>query len=392
MCVNSLELLLGLRCLPVGLAQLDLHLIEVSLHLLLQTESLVPAASLGFERALQGVDRPLQVPLGLLHLLVSLCELAIHVGFDLVELQLGSEDLALLVLQRTLRQASGTNILVDSLGLLQFLGSLDGISFVLGPPLSHLRVGLGHAALQLGLGLLLLLVLLPQQVAVVARGLHRFLLDPLQVVDLLSEVGHTVGLFLPECGGGGFVLQSGLFQVPTEFLELGLPLFVHLDLDGRRSAGLLQPLADLLQLSGQVCPLLFHLGSGSSLCLQLFLQLLYTSLLGLGLRQTVDFVFFTLQIIQRLLRILLGKPFLQILMPSSTPLQRSWCITRGFSMAPGVLVSLGMMQRTNRTNGARLTFGAIGLRLLLPLLLLELHVAMMHDGTDQPEPQDYSHL
>ncbi|KAG7235767.1 hypothetical protein INR49_002269 [Caranx melampygus] len=45
-------------------------------------------------------------------------------------------------------------------------------------------------------------------------------------------------------------------------------------------------------------------------------------------------------------RILLGKPFLQILMPSSTPLQRSWCITRGFSMAPGVLVSLGMMQRT----------------------------------------------
>ncbi len=33
-------------------------------------------------------------------------------------------------------------------------------------------------------------------------------------------------------------------------------------------------------------------------------------------------------------------------MPSSTPLQRSWCMTKGFSIAPGVFVSLGMMQRT----------------------------------------------
>lgn len=33
-------------------------------------------------------------------------------------------------------------------------------------------------------------------------------------------------------------------------------------------------------------------------------------------------------------RILLGKPFLQILIPSSTPLQRSWWITRWCSMMP----------------------------------------------------------
>lgn len=33
-------------------------------------------------------------------------------------------------------------------------------------------------------------------------------------------------------------------------------------------------------------------------------------------------------------RILLGKPFLQILMPSNTPLQRSWWITSWFSITP----------------------------------------------------------
>ena len=58
------------------------------------------------------------------------------------------------------------------LGLLKLFSALDGISFVLGPPLSNLAVGLGHATLQLSLCLLLLLKLLPQKVAVVARRLN----------------------------------------------------------------------------------------------------------------------------------------------------------------------------------------------------------------------------
>ena len=57
---------------------------------------------------------------------------------------------------------------IYSLGLLQLFSPLDGISLVLGPPLSHLRVSLGHAALQLSLGLLLLLKLLPKEVTVMA--------------------------------------------------------------------------------------------------------------------------------------------------------------------------------------------------------------------------------
>ena len=58
------------------------------------------------------------------------------------------------------------------LGLLQLLGALDGVRLVLGPPLGNLAVGLGQRPLQLGLGFLLLLILFPQQVAVVAGGLQ----------------------------------------------------------------------------------------------------------------------------------------------------------------------------------------------------------------------------
>ena len=42
---------------------------------------------------------------------------------------------------------------------------------------------------------------------------------------------------------------------------------------------------------------------------------------------------------------LFGNPFLQILMPSSTPLQVSWCMTRKGSTRPGFLMLLGTMQR-----------------------------------------------
>ena len=42
---------------------------------------------------------------------------------------------------------------------------------------------------------------------------------------------------------------------------------------------------------------------------------------------------------------LLGKPRLQILMPSSTPLQVNWCITSAESSNPGVLWLFGTMHR-----------------------------------------------
>uniref|UniRef100_A0A669F3Z3 Uncharacterized protein n=1 Tax=Oreochromis niloticus TaxID=8128 RepID=A0A669F3Z3_ORENI len=62
----------------------------VSFHFLLQPQSLIPAASLSFKRALQGVDGPLQVSFALLHLFILLSQFTLHVSLDLVELKLSS--------------------------------------------------------------------------------------------------------------------------------------------------------------------------------------------------------------------------------------------------------------------------------------------------------------
>ena len=82
--------------------------------------------------------------------------------------------------------------------------------------------------------------------------LLQLLLDPLQVVDLLPQLGHTVRVLLAKSGRRGLVLQGGLLQVPAHLLELGLPLLVHLNLGGSGPAGFFQPLADLLQFPGEV--------------------------------------------------------------------------------------------------------------------------------------------
>lgn len=100
--MDSFELLLSLCRLPVGLAQLDLHLIQISFHLLFQPESLVSAANLSLQGSLQSFYHPLVVALGLLHFFVFLGQLPLNVGLHLVELELSPENLALLVLQGTL--------------------------------------------------------------------------------------------------------------------------------------------------------------------------------------------------------------------------------------------------------------------------------------------------
>lgn len=104
--------------------------------------------------------------------------------------------------------------------------------------------------------------------------LLQLLLDPLQVVNLLPKLSHAVRVLLPQGGCRGFVLQGGLLQVPAHFLELSLPLLVHLDLGGRGPTSFFQALADLLQFPGEVRALLLSLGPGGPLSLDLLLQLL----------------------------------------------------------------------------------------------------------------------
>uniref|UniRef100_A0A8C9JIX5 Uncharacterized protein n=1 Tax=Panthera tigris altaica TaxID=74533 RepID=A0A8C9JIX5_PANTA len=73
-----------------GLLHVLLHALQVgagvALHLLLHPQGLVAAACLCIQGGLQRVHHPQVVPLGLLHLLVLLCQLPLDLCLDLVEL------------------------------------------------------------------------------------------------------------------------------------------------------------------------------------------------------------------------------------------------------------------------------------------------------------------
>uniref|UniRef100_A0A8C6RI00 Uncharacterized protein n=1 Tax=Nannospalax galili TaxID=1026970 RepID=A0A8C6RI00_NANGA len=77
---------------------------------------LIATARLCIQGGLQGVHHPQVVALGLLHLLVLLCQLPFNLCFDLVELQLGSEDLAFFMLQGGLEGVWGKGIAGKQLG------------------------------------------------------------------------------------------------------------------------------------------------------------------------------------------------------------------------------------------------------------------------------------
>uniref|UniRef100_A0A671DPG3 Uncharacterized protein n=1 Tax=Rhinolophus ferrumequinum TaxID=59479 RepID=A0A671DPG3_RHIFE len=98
--LHALQVIVG----PDRIVQMDLG---VTLHLLLHPQGLVAAARLGVQGGLQRVHHSQVVALGLLHLLVLLGQLPLNLCLDLVELQLGPEDLALLVLQGGLVGAEG---------------------------------------------------------------------------------------------------------------------------------------------------------------------------------------------------------------------------------------------------------------------------------------------
>uniref|UniRef100_A0A4W2EQW1 Uncharacterized protein n=1 Tax=Bos indicus x Bos taurus TaxID=30522 RepID=A0A4W2EQW1_BOBOX len=96
-----------------GLLHVLLHALQVrtgvALHLLLHPQGLVAAARLRVQGGLQRVHHPQVVALGLLHLLILLYQLPLNLCLDLVELQLGPEDLALFMLQGGL-EGRGTKV------------------------------------------------------------------------------------------------------------------------------------------------------------------------------------------------------------------------------------------------------------------------------------------
>uniref|UniRef100_A0A4W6DWT7 Uncharacterized protein n=1 Tax=Lates calcarifer TaxID=8187 RepID=A0A4W6DWT7_LATCA len=96
--LQFLELLLAtLHGQVLSLIQVLLHPLQVStsvtLHLLLDSQGIVPAPDLRIQSALHGVNHPLAVPLDLLNLLIFLCQLPVHLTLNLVELQLDTQNL-----------------------------------------------------------------------------------------------------------------------------------------------------------------------------------------------------------------------------------------------------------------------------------------------------------
>ncbi|TNN84337.1 hypothetical protein EYF80_005330 [Liparis tanakae] len=71
--LRSTMLFLGFSCLAVGVAQLNLHLVE----------GIIPAPDLGIQIALHGVHHSLAVPLDLVDLLVFLCKFSVNFTLDL---------------------------------------------------------------------------------------------------------------------------------------------------------------------------------------------------------------------------------------------------------------------------------------------------------------------
>ena len=84
------------------MAQLDLHLVQVSLHLLLDSQGIISAPDLSIQSTLHGIHKPLAVPLDLLDLLILLSYLPVNLTLDLVELQLDTQNLGLFMLQSSL--------------------------------------------------------------------------------------------------------------------------------------------------------------------------------------------------------------------------------------------------------------------------------------------------
>lgn len=81
-------------------------------------------------------------------------------------------------------------------------------------------------------------------------------------------------MLLAQVGEGALVLDVGLLQIAAELGKLGLALLVELDLGRGSTASLLQTLAQLFELAGEVGALLFGLGARLALGLDLFLELL----------------------------------------------------------------------------------------------------------------------
>ena len=92
------------------MVQLDLHFIEVSFHLLLEPDGIIPAPDLSIQHALHGLHDSNMVPLQLVNFLILFSNFPVNFRLDLVQLQLDTQDLSLFVFKRCLNNSKGVTL------------------------------------------------------------------------------------------------------------------------------------------------------------------------------------------------------------------------------------------------------------------------------------------
>jgi len=96
--VDVPELFLSFSSLAICMAQLNLHLIEVSFHLLFDSQGIISASDFSIQSALHGINDSLAVSLDLFNLLILLSQLPINFPFYLVQLKLNTKNLGFFML------------------------------------------------------------------------------------------------------------------------------------------------------------------------------------------------------------------------------------------------------------------------------------------------------
>lgn len=110
----TLDVLLALGVGLVGVVKSDLELVDVGLELLLHAQGLSLALSFSLQRGLHGVQGALVVLAGVLEFLFLLLDATVNLLADLAELQLGAQDLVLLLFE------GGLSLLESGLELVLF--------------------------------------------------------------------------------------------------------------------------------------------------------------------------------------------------------------------------------------------------------------------------------
>merc|ERR1719295_2307608 len=219
----------GLGLGAVGVVKRDLQLVDVGLELLLHAKGLLLGLGLGLQGSLHGLESAGVVLASVLELILLLGQTAVDLGADLRQLQLGADDLGLLLFE-------------GGLGLLQ-----SGLELLL----LHLELAAGLVELVDGFAAL------SELVGEVVDLVGEDLVLALQALDVLERL-FVLGLQFEELGGitagfflAGLQLDGDVFAlelpVGNELVELAL-LLLH---GGGVGVGALDVDHEILNLAGE---------------------------------------------------------------------------------------------------------------------------------------------